>query len=468
MKSNQTGSVAVVVALILTLLLGVMAFSMDTGYLYLKKNQYQNAVEVAALSAVQRLCDDDWETIAGNIVYQNGIDTNSGSLIVETGFYDSRDEYGNDLGDFKDFGPPPSGEYENAVHIRWEESTASLSGMNEKVTVVAEAVAYLQRIDMVSLDSRGAIRIGHNSTWDNVTFFSNGDIKYPQGATAEGETYSPPEFNDCDLLNTGDVYSCPVEVTPFGWFDELMIIQWDSGSAQSEAYIQTGLDPIAEIRPVDDDYLDYWRDQADIVYTPDQAGQDNIYYGQATSSYPGGLNYFVDPASAGGGRRVIFFDAGDDAEGSVVLGPHSYNGTVPHTPNGYTIAGLTFVATCSIHVANLPSGATNQPELHIGGEGDEQTMIISAKDITIHPGRGSNTIFNGTFFRTGGDFLKDQLSSSETLYIRVVADGDICGTNYDLYDHDDIGMFDCEVHSRFGPPCPPAMARLGKLEAVEE
>ena len=47
---SQAGSVAVVVALSMIVLLAMFAFVIGTGYLYGKKNKYQNGVEAAAMA----------------------------------------------------------------------------------------------------------------------------------------------------------------------------------------------------------------------------------------------------------------------------------------------------------------------------------------------------------------------------------------------------------------------------------
>jgi len=475
-QTHQTGSVAVVVALILTLLLGVMAFSMDTGYLYLKKNQYQNAVEAAALAGAMALCDEDRyevESVVMEIASKNGIPVEKGELTVGFGYFDEMNQY-SDFSEYRDFTNEedmPTGEYVNAVHVVYKSEPLSLTGMGQDASLSNAAVAYLQRIDMASLDPDGAIHIGHNSIWENVLFFSNGQIKYPKTITAEGKTYSPPEFNNCDLLAVGNVLSCPAIIRPIFPVGNKIEIHWDSRSPQSTKHIQTVVDSIETIRPVDEDTIEKWRQKADIVYTLDQVGQDNIYYGQGTGmigsdSY---LYYYVDPAAdLDTGRRIIFFDAGNGEEGSVLLGPWpASTAATPHRPNGYNITSLTFIATCPIRIANY-GRANNTPALHVGGAGDDQALIISTEHIEVYPNFGSGTVFDGVVFRTGGDFIKYEYSSADTLHhIRVIADGDILGEEYDTYT-DDSGLNNFWNDSRFGPPCPPAMARLGRLVSVPQ
>ena len=453
---NRRGSVAVTVAISLAYLLMILGFVIDAGYLYGEKNRFQNGVETAALSAVQRLCAGDWEAVAREIAAESGLPEDSQSLTVEAGFYDARNEYETDLGDHPNLGPPPLGRYANAVRVSLQQRVKSLGGMQSSVQVVAEAVAYLERLDMVSLDPLGAIHLGHESNWQNVTFFSNGSIEYPQGAFASGKSFSQPAFDNCRLLTADSVLSCPVDVTPFGWTGaEHMTIQWGSGAVQSGGDIQSGLDPFDDLRPVDNGYLNAWRERADVIYTPDQAGDDNVFYGQGDG--PDGFYYYVDPAGSAGSQQVIFFDA-EGGEGTVLIGPAPSNPNISHTPNGSIINGLTFVATCPIRIQNhMPI----QLEYHIylGGTGSGQAVIISAGDIEIHT---RYITYTGVVFRTGGDFIKPEHGTDRLNHLRAIADGSIRGKPYSTYTKDP-GLNHINIDARFAPPCPPALARLGTL-----
>jgi hypothetical protein len=468
-RPDQSGSVAVTVALVLTLLLGVMAFSMDTGYLYLKKNQYQNAVEAAAMAGAIDLCGDDPVVTARRIAAENGI-ADAGELTVGFGYYDETDRYA-DFSVYKDFAAEddmPAGEYINAVLVAYRSTPTSLTGMGQDKQVGSTAVAYLQRIDFASLDVNGEIQLGHDSSWDGVTFFSNGDIKYPQSTSAGGATYNVPEFTDCQLLVVGQVMSCPVDVVPFGLFSERMEIKWGDGAVQSDSGIRSGVAPLTDIRPVDDDYLDQWRLRADTIYTPDQAGQDDIFYGQSPDSVSP-REYYINPAGFSGSlRRTIFLDCGGDADAVAILGPwpRSYTSDRPNG-NGFTIANITFVTTCNVEVQNSTPGHISTATMHVGGEGEEQAVVISAGDIKIWPGTGGGVVFDGAVFRVGGDFIKEERGSKEDLQrIRVIADGTIRGKNYSLYAKDP-GVNNFWNDSRFGPPCPPVRPKLGRLVYTE-
>ncbi|WP_054689302.1 pilus assembly protein TadG-related protein [Desulfosarcina cetonica] len=321
---------AVVVALLLTILLGVMAFTIDAGYLYLKKNQYQNAVEAAAMAGVVALCENGQgyvEAVVRKIAEENGIPGDKGELTVNFGYYDETDAY-SDFSKYKDFANEenmPADEYVNAVHVVYWSEALSLTGMGQDASISSTAVAYLKRIDMVSLDEDGEIQLGHNSIWNDVIFFSNGNIKYPQSASSGGGIYHAPEFNGCRLLAAGQIMSCPVDVVPYSWFWERMEVQWESGTAESGNDMWSGMDPITEVQPVNDDCMDEWRQKADLVYTPDQAGQDNILY------FSDNNRYYIDPA---GQHGVIFFDAESSANAVLQVGPWNNSGnTSSHSPN---------------------------------------------------------------------------------------------------------------------------------------
>ncbi|NNK01748.1 MAG: hypothetical protein HKP58_15160 [Desulfatitalea sp.] len=62
-------------------------------------------------------------------------------------------------------------------------------------------------------------------------------------------------------------------------------------------------------------------------------------------------------------------------------------------------------------------------------------------------------------YRSGSDLLHR---------LRVIADGRIHGAEEKTSDHysGDAGLFHMWNDSRFGPPCPPVLPRLGYLETV--
>jgi hypothetical protein len=450
----------------LSVLLGVMAFTIDTGYLYSEKNRYQNAVEAAALAGASSLCEGnfyDIDAIVRSVAEANGLDLATGQVGVHLGFYDEKERY-LDFPEYKDFAREeemPYGEYVNAVLVAYRSTPTSLTGMGQDASLSSAAVAYLKRIDIASLDPQGAIHIGHLSSWENVIFFSNNNIMYPQAATVSGSsgtgTLNPPEFENCRLYAVGDVNSCPVEKETYFWglYERISEILWSSGSPQSGSHIITEVDLITSIRPVDDEYLDEWYVRADIVYSPDDAGSDSVFYKRD------GNQYYFDPAGENG---VIFFDAGGSSSAKVFIG-REYD----HPPNGETIANLTFVANCPIKLINKLGTTWSMPDrtLYVGGEEEDQAVFISTGDIEVNATAGQRIKFEGTVFRTGGDFIQIDGSASFDQKIRIIADGSILGecNNTSSYAVGiDIGLYSIDNDSHFGPPCPPVLARLGRLE----
>lgn len=452
LTGDQSGSVAVTTALCMTILVGMLAFVLDAGYLYSEKNRCQNAVEAAALAGAVSLCEGDAEAIEDlvrSVAEANGLSLENGALSVGFGFYDERNLHG-DFPVYKDFVDEtgmPGEEYINAVLVSYEEK-AVLTGLLGEGAVAAAAVAYLRRLDMVSLE--GEIRLGHDSTWNKCTFFSNGTIKYPTGTTMAGKSYAPPDFLDSLLLAVGGVFKCPVTITSLFPAGSQMTIHWDAGSSQSPGNSRTNLEPMEDIRPVDEGTLEYWRQRADIVYTPDQAGGDNVFYGAAAD------HYYVDLGGMQSSeRRVIFFDAGENSSMTVLIGPVPTYAGIAHTPAGFAVSNVTFVATCSIHIQHANRNA--YPELHLGTDGMEQVVIISAKDIELDTG---GVVADGVVFRTGGDFL---LRGGRDVKMRVIADGKIDGDIGGVTPRFHLGLVCDSCECVFGPPCPPVSPKLGRL-----
>ena len=155
---SQSGSVAVVVALSMIVLLTMFAFVIDAGYLYGEKNKFQNGVEAAAMAGAVSLCDGDPEGVARQVAIDNGLPADS--ITVKVGFYDEKDLY-NDFLVYKDFVAEdengagddyPADEFNNAVMVRLNATKETLMGGfvgKDEVEVGAAAVAYLKRYSML-------------------------------------------------------------------------------------------------------------------------------------------------------------------------------------------------------------------------------------------------------------------------------------------------------------------------------
>ena len=472
--TGRSGGIGVSFVLFLSILLGILSFVLNLGYLYAQKNKFQNAVEAAAMAGAVSLCNGDREyieDIVREIAAENGISNEEGSLSVVFGFYDEMDDY-TDFSRYKDFAAEenmPADEYVNAVFVSYKKENATLIDMDQEVPLGAASVAFLMRIDIASLDPEGLsdIHLGHDSVWEDVVFFSNGDISYPQAVNLRNfrgtKTYSPPEFNNCRLYTAGRVLSSLTINTSSDFLGNERVSQilWDSGSSQSGSHIFSGVDPITSIRPVDDEYLEDWRDRADIIYTPDQAGEDNVFY------HASGVYYSFDLMGSSG---VIFFD-GEENAGQIDV---KIQAPVPQDFNNDFITNLTFVTNCNIEMLGTPApnGFPNQAaKLYVGGEDEDQAMFISTGNIEVQPLTNGGIEFKGVVLRTGGDFILYNGGGSSGHNVRIIADGSIIGRGYQgdySRSNVNIGLYNITNNSHFAPPCPPVLARLGRLEAIEE
>ena len=68
-SNNQSGAIAVSTALMLTMLVGFVALSIDTGYLVVTKNELRNAADAGALAGAINLYSKDGKVIQTGIIY---------------------------------------------------------------------------------------------------------------------------------------------------------------------------------------------------------------------------------------------------------------------------------------------------------------------------------------------------------------------------------------------------------------
>ncbi len=455
------GNIAIIVAISLTILIGMLAIVIDGGYLYASKNKWQNGVEAAAMAGVSRLCDGDVEATARQIAQENGLASGPESLTVLTGFYDENDEY-NDFTTYRDFaadgaGDYPDDEYNNAVMVSLNADVSTfLAGIfnRDQVRVSAEAVSYLRRLGMVSLAEDGEIRINTGSSWKNGDIYANGDIKYPEECTVDNVLFPTPEFINSDMFAAGEILECPVYDT-----DE---IDWDNGIDSELPNAYPGSPEITEIRPIDDEYVEEFRAKADMVYDINSEPDDILYYSE---TYNGLTTYYFDITRDHGSSRITyFFDAGGNDNIDIHICDALPPSSSSHSPNGNSIINITFAANCRIRLHHAP-----YPSIPIGAEGGQQTIIISSKDIKIIKGLH----YEGVVFLCGGDFVEYMPMdcvlrhfSSPDRKMRVIANESIGSA--ELVYWPIFGGLGFNWDFKFGPPCPGApFPRLGKLEPGE-
>jgi hypothetical protein len=436
---NQRGSIAVTVAVILITLVGLLAFSLNTGRLYAEKNQFQLAVEAAAMAGAAKLCDNDPESIARQVAIQNGIPeavaNDATQLLVQIGVYDASENAFHES----------EGAYYDAVQVELEptERTLLIPGFigGDSGSVSAHAVAYIEHWGLASLNESGGILIQRPADFFNGDMFASGDIKMA------GSSYRPT-FTNSEIYARGAVLECKTKTDWTGAIkvDCSSVTQSSLENAHSEA------DRTIEIRPINEESLEEWKATADIVYTPDQAGEDDIFFGACQVS--GQTEYFFDLSEERSERLTIFFDSsGEDDPGKVYLSPKARSTQDPdckgspdqHSPNGSRVQYVTFVTNAPVYVDD--ADWANKNEYHFGAEGDAQVIVITSENIRLY---STNIYVDGAVFRCGGDFsVEGSGGSAFPTNFRAVADGDITVT-----------LPSADVYFDFGPPCPPVIVGL--------
>ncbi|MGQ9646623.1 MAG: TadG family pilus assembly protein [Thermodesulfobacteriota bacterium] len=85
-KKGEQGVTAVVVALLMAVFIGMAAFAIDIGHLYVVKNELQNAADAGCLAGTRFLYDEDGASVnewANEIAYETAVANRSENLPVE-------------------------------------------------------------------------------------------------------------------------------------------------------------------------------------------------------------------------------------------------------------------------------------------------------------------------------------------------------------------------------------------------
>lgn len=429
---SERGSVAVVTAVALLALVGVLAFTLNTGYLYTAQDRRQLAVEAAAMAGAANLCGSDPELIVQQVAHENGIAAEVAAdpetLVVEIGTYDT----GEKTFDASD------GDTFNAVRVGLQSTTTLLMpgfGSGDQVSLTALALAYLPRWGLISLDDDGEIKLRAASV-------ENGDI-YAAGTIKMLEPPYRPVFDNTALLAGSEVLECNVNSTWSG-----LAPDWTSGVSTSLSTAFPGNTLQLAVRPANAAYLDSLKASADVIYTPDQAGQDSVFFGTCPGD-GSGIRYLFDLSEDRSERVTIFFDGCAPGSGQVRLLPRAEDDgcntqALSHAPNGTRVRSVTFLTNCPVYVSD--AGLGNTQDYRFGAAGEEQVIVITSEGVELHH---YGFYLDGVVFRCGGDFIDETSSSIGQVKLRIIADGDI-------FVNDPAANLDFT----FGPPCPPAIPRL--------
>ena len=459
--NSPTGSVAVVVALILTLLLSVMAFTMDTGYLYLKQSQYQNAVEAAAMAGAIDLCGDDPVATARSIAEENGIEDadDESTLYVTPGYYDENDVYAEDFSAYVDFEADPDPEtpeneavlkldgsccqYNNAVMVLLEKKETPLTGVlqgdTSPIRVRAAAVAFLKRYGLVALGDDGITTTGNWANgypaYKDEIIHSNSQIQFGGAETFSGD--SAVSAVDGISGGPGAEGVGVMELPPIDW-DEIEQKALSHGRIYHPAQWPEG----SRIRQAD------WH--------MDDLG--NAYVRTAST-------YFFCPAEGDFSGATYLFDAEDEAPpGTLVI----YNEQKWHTAR--ECRNLTIASKMDMKVGYY-AGMTNDLCLTLGAPGSNIVHLYAKGDITLRDRYGYASAV--AYQCNGLVILGEKKTTIETKMLassadvgqhglRVIADsieyegGNIANSPGKI-------LFD----GLFGPPCPPRFVKLGRLVPIQ-
>ncbi|RLC10276.1 MAG: hypothetical protein DRH43_06685 [Deltaproteobacteria bacterium] len=431
MKS-QRGSIAIMAAIFMTVFITVLAFMVNAGYLYGEKNRYQNAAEAAAMAGAARLCDEDAIEVATQIAMENGAP--QGSVTGTLGFYDVESEqfYPEGSDEY------PDGEYNNAVMVRIQRTENTILGGflgKDKTQVGASAVAYLVRYGMLALGEKegDGIEVGERST-----SFKNGE----------------PIFKNGDIHANGDIIfrnNAPgideetVSVTAHG-----MVTGYDSGISDAN---------IVELPPVDV-YLDKLYAKADKILdesaftsTSWELKEDGNYYRRS------GSRYLFGPHPGDHGGAIYYFDFSN---------PNSRLEPANRFGNSARITNLIIATNRSVYFY-----PPNHSALHLWGGDGHTVMIIAKGDIDLgkpsyfFPCSDSYCNFEGAVFWAGNDIYYRtgsghdfHGSSPGTRWLRMIADGKISIIGKTT-------VHPLQFDFLFGPPCPPSIVKLGRVERAE-
>jgi hypothetical protein len=439
---NQSGSVAVITALCMTVLVGMLAFVLNTGFLYEEKNRYQNAVEAAAMAGALRLCDGDPEGTAETVLYENFFSGSDGggfpegyTVEIVEGYYDAYGYYDfsgySGYVSFVEEADMPADVYVNSVLVQLTvDKDTVLPGLvgKEEVGLRTAAVGYLKRYGMLSLGEEPGDGITFTNFSDNEPEITGGSIH---------------ANNDIAFDASPDIDTTSIKVTAGG-----SISGYDGGTS--------GVNSIF-LKPVSV-YLEELYAQADKIITEDDfpaPGRDNIIEDEFYNTYyrtDNGNRLIFSPHTGDHGGMIYYFSG----DGDVQLGNINYlgGGNDPEEE----ITNLTFAADRSIRWSVGGNDAW-------GGENENQVTIIAGEDIDFGGMAISDATFEprGVVFLAGGDIRWRNAAGMHNITygirnLRMIAEGSIEIEGPGSWWH-----FEAAFNLAFGPPCPPSVVRLGRL-----
>ncbi len=477
---SEEGAVAIVLSAAMFVILGFLVLVVDGGRLYATKNKYQNAVEAAAMAGAIHMCGSDPVLVAREIARANGIPhSEDEGLVVALGFYDEHGIY-EDFSEYKDFVEDPFPDtsrneavlptaagpaHNNAVLVSLSvevESILALLFGYRSVPVSANAVAYLERYLMISLQDEGDGISTDSKSWDWI--HGGGNTNPDQ-----------PEFHNGDLRSDSDIrfFSGKTSAGP----SFLNSRPYAHGEVRPKGF---GTDRVSklDLPPTNWDAL---RDAAEIhgkridrmffqnlpqSNTALRTGVD--HYGNCYRCNLDGTNPFFCPRPGDHEGRTYYVtgDVGETLWIGSVQCAQMYS-------EEYRVTNLTLAFEGGSLGFNH-----DLPRIIWGGEETADLVRFYAGGDLMLGGvtayewaSDSGNVFEGVFFHADREFgyrpsgAFGQKSAPEIRSLRVLAGERIILGGYEGYvGHQD--RYAVGFDANFGPPCPATVVRLGQLEST--
>lgn len=430
--ASESGNFTLLFALTFVVLLALLSYALDAGFFIREKNRYQACAEAAAMAAINQCCFaaglGELTDIVMDVINGSNLNIPETSVSVETGFYDTFDEY-EPFAEFENFVSRTADDYPvsetwNAILVTIRHEQNPLVGMQGSQEIHAAAVAYLPRVSMVSKGTR---------FW------------LPRGNTS---------------IHNGNLYAA----RGLRYLDRITVGQ-DVLSAQGNERLPES--PVIDNHIMEiETYLKILKKKADRIYTLADAYQDAFYDVRETS---GNITCFFDFSGPRSRHEIIFIDIPetlpDGRDTRIYLMPDrcmddgaggtGEDGCPTRTPFGNSIRNLTIGTLTNVTIHKC----AQVHEIGIGDTDFGQFSLVTPRNINLYT---SNKSINGINLIAGYVHIYMETDSIPIpqSFLRIISDGNIIFTSNNQNLSDQFNFY-----LKFGPPCPPIIPpSLGFLE----
>lgn len=435
--SDEQGSVAIVTAVSLFALVAVLAFTVNSGHLYVEKNRYQNAAEEAAMAGALELCGDPVET-ALRVLRQTlfGGEWPEGEAPeewAEVGHYDK------DSGEFRHVDELGEDEFENAVRVTLsvkEQSLVPIFGGEGDMTVTASAIAFKEPYGLLAggepdddpdIETRERFPAGYPVFQDMGRMHANGDMRF---------TGSPDFAGDTVATASGEVVNLPSGIEGAETVRDVRPVDWSALRAKAETsgrvFRMSDFPKRDTGIPADQNYLEYDGNRCYAV----KADGKGFALGLREGDHSGAVYYI-------------------SAEGPLEHPVEEYSISITGISEEYGSQITGFVVA-----SELPLTFDNPMVRHtLGGPGEQMAYIYCRQAIGGSVPTLANFLHEGVIYRTEKTFtarVPAFYSAKQATYrMRIIADRAIL-----LYGQKSVQSAETTLDGRFGPPCGPGILYL--------